>query len=57
MILKKNDIINLTITSASAEGSGVGRTQDGITVFVPLSAIGDELEVRILKTKKDLCIR
>lgn len=52
MILKKNDIINLTITSASAEGSGVGRTQDGITVFVPLSAIGDELEVRILKTKK-----
>lgn len=52
MLLKKNDIINLTITSASAEGSGVGRTQDGITVFVPLSAIGDELEVRILKTKK-----
>ena len=52
MHLKKNDIINLTITSASAEGSGVGRTQDGITVFVPLSAIGDELEVRILKTKK-----
>ena len=52
MLLKKNDIINLTITSASAEGSGVGRTQDGIPVFVPLSAIGDELEVRILKTKK-----
>ena len=52
MLLKKNDIINLKITSASAEGSGVGRTQDGITVFVPLSAIGDELEVRILKTKK-----
>lgn len=52
MILKKNDIINLTITSASAEGSGVGRTLNGIPVFVPLSAIGDELEVRILKVKK-----
>ena len=52
MLLKKNDIINLTITSATAEGSGVGRTDDGIAVFVPLSAIGDELEVRILKVKK-----
>lgn len=52
MTLKKNDIINLKITSASAEGNGVGKTDDGITVFVPLSAVGDELEVRILKTKK-----
>lgn len=52
MNLKKNDIINLKITSATAEGSGVGKTEDGIAVFVPLSAIGDELEVRILKVKK-----
>lgn len=52
MTLKKNDIVNLTITSATAEGSGVGRTDDGIAVFVPLSAIGDELSVRILKVKK-----
>ena len=28
MTLKKNDIVNLTITSATAEGSGVGRTDD-----------------------------
>lgn len=52
MALRKNDIINLTITSTSAEGSGVGKTQDGMAVFVPLSAVGDELEVRILKAKK-----
>ena len=52
MTIKKNDVINLKITSATAEGSGVGKTQDGIAVFVPLSAVGDELEVRILKTKK-----
>lgn len=52
MNLKKNDIINLTITSATAEGSGVGKTDDGIAVFVPLSAIGDKLRVRILKVKK-----
>lgn len=52
MNLVKNDIIKLNITSATAEGSGVGKTEDGIAVFVPLSAVGDELEVRVLKTKK-----
>lgn len=52
MNLVKNDIIKLNITSATAEGNGVGKTEDGIAVFVPLSAVGDELEVRILKTKK-----
>lgn len=51
-MLRKNDIIPLTITSATAEGSGVGRTADGMAVFVPLSAIGDMLRVRILKVKK-----
>ena len=51
-MLKKNDIIELDITSASAEGSGVGRTGDGLAVFVPLSAVGDRLRVRILKVKK-----
>ena len=50
-MLSKNDIINLTITSASADGSGIGRTDEGMAVFVPLSAIGDELAVRILKVK------
>ena len=51
-MLKKNDLIQLKITSATAEGSGVGRTEDGLAVFVPMSAIGDELTVRILKVKK-----
>lgn len=51
-MLKKNDIIDLTVTSATAEGSGVGKTDEGIAVFVPLSAVGDVLRVRILKVKK-----
>ena len=51
-MLKKNDIIHLSITSATADGSGVGKTDDGLAVFVPLSAVGDELNVRILKVKK-----
>ncbi len=52
MDLKKNDIIKLNITSMTAQGSGVGKTDDGVVVFVPLTAIGDLLEVRILKVKK-----
>lgn len=52
MELKKNDIIELNIHAISSEGSGVGRTEDGLTVFVPHSAVGDELNVRILKVKK-----
>ncbi len=48
-MLKKNDLIQLKITSATAEGSGVGRTEDGLAVFVPMSAIGDELTARIFQ--------
>ena len=51
-MLKKNDIISLQITSATAEGSGVGRAEDGTAVFVPQSAVGDDLRVRIVKVKK-----
>lgn len=50
--MKKNDIVKLTILSLSSEGSGVARTDEGITVFVPNSAIGDELNVRIVKVQK-----
>ena len=52
MTLKKNDIVRLNITSVTAQGSGVGRTEDGMVMFVPLTAVGDELDARILKVKK-----
>ncbi len=52
MNLKKNDIIKLNIFSISSEGSGVAKTEEGITVFVPNSAVGDELNVRIVKVQK-----
>lgn len=52
MDLKKNDIVRLNITSVTAQGSGVGKTEEGIVVFVPFTAPGDYIEVRILKTKK-----
>lgn len=52
--MKKNDIIELEITSLTNECSGVGKA-NGMVVFVPFSAIGDKLEVRILKVNKTYC--
>lgn len=50
-MLKKNDRINLKIESCSSNGSGVGR-YNGMAIFVPATAIGDEITAHILKTKK-----
>ncbi len=50
----KNDIIPLRIESITNEGAGVGR-YDGMVVFVPFAAVGDELEVRIVKTAGSYC--
>ncbi len=52
--MKKNDIIRLEIIDMTSEGNGVARAQDGTVVFVPDTAVGDVLDVRILKVKKNL---
>lgn len=44
----KNDIVTLTITGMTAEGNGVGRS-DGFAVFVPRTAVGDTVEVKLVK--------
>lgn len=54
MPLKKNDIIKLNITAVASDGSGIGRTDENQVVFVPQSAVGDTLEIRILKVQKNL---
>lgn len=51
MNLKKNDIVPVSITGMTAEGSGVGRYED-FPIFIPLSAVGDSLRVRILKVNQ-----
>ena len=53
MELKKNDIIELNITSMSHDGSGIGRYQ-GLAVFVPMTAVGDKVNVKILKVQKNM---
>lgn len=49
--MKKNEIVRLTITGMTNEGNGVGK-YEGIAVFVPLTAIGDVLDVKIVKVLK-----
>lgn len=52
-IIKKNDSITLKITGVTSEGSGVGRTGEDLVVFVPNAAVGDVLQVHIVKVKKN----
>ncbi|MBR2405975.1 MAG: 23S rRNA (uracil(1939)-C(5))-methyltransferase RlmD [Clostridia bacterium] len=58
-MLTKNQVIPLTITAMSAEGSGIGRytppgEDRGMAVFVPFTAVGDEISCRIVKVQKNL---
>lgn len=53
-MLQKNQIIPLTITDITHEGQGVGH-YEGIAVFVPMTAIGDQLQVRVVKVLKNYC--
>ena len=50
-MLKKNDRIKLKIEGCSSNGSGIGR-HEGMAVFVPATAIGDEITAHVLKVKK-----
>jgi 23S rRNA (uracil1939-C5)-methyltransferase len=43
--------VELEIRSLAAGGDGVGRTADGRVVFVPLSAPGDRVRVRLVEQK------
>lgn len=51
---RKNDLVTLDVTDMTHEGSGVGHL-DGMAVFVPASAVGDRLLVRLVKVNKTHC--
>ena len=53
-MLSKNDLIPLTVTSLTSDGDGVARTDEGMVVFIPDTAVGDTVLARILKVKKTL---
>lgn len=52
--MEKNSIIRLEITQITHEGMGLGRF-DGMAVFVPSSALGELLSVRIVKVRSRFC--
>ena len=44
----KNDEFIMEIVDVTNEGSGVGKV-DGMAVFVPLTAVGDIVKVKVLE--------
>lgn len=55
MTLNKNDKITIEITSLAKTGNGVGR-YGGMAVFVPLTAVGDTVEVQIIKVTSSYAV-
>lgn len=53
--MKKNELYEIEITGMTAEGNGVGRTEDGMAVFVPHTAVGDVISCKIVKAGKSYC--
>ena len=51
--MTKNEIIELNITSLTSDGDGVGRAGETV-FFVPNTAVGDTVLVRVLKVKKNI---
>lgn len=50
--MEKNQIVQLQITDISDEGLGIGRTKEGMAVFVKDSIPGDRIAARIVKSRK-----
>lgn len=52
MEFQKNDIVTVTIEDIGSEGEGIGKV-DGFTLFVKDAVAGDQVEARIVKSKKN----
>ena len=53
MALQKNKIYRAEIVDYTADGSGVARI-DGMAVFVPRAAVGDQCDIRIVKVNRNM---
>ena len=51
-MVKKNDIIDLTIEDLGVNGEGIGKV-DGYTLFVKDAVIGDKVTVKVMKANKN----
>ena len=54
--MQKDCKVTLTIEDISAEGQGIGRTEDGMVVFVSGALPGDTASVELTKVKKNYAV-
>ncbi len=52
MEFKKNEICRVTIEDIGMDGEGIGKV-DGFTLFIKDAVLGDEVEAKIMKVKKN----
>lgn len=52
MDFKKNDIVTVTIEDMGKDGEGIGKV-DGFTLFIKDAVIGDVVEAKLMKVKKN----
>ena len=50
--MKKNEIVEITIEDIGVNGEGIGKI-DGYALFVKDAVIGDRIEAKITKAKKN----
>ena len=51
-MFKKNDMVTVEITDIGVDGEGIGKV-DGYTLFIKDAIIGDVIEAKIMKAKKN----
>lgn len=51
-MLKKNDELELYIEDMSVDGAGIGKTPEGLTLFVKDAVVGDRVVAHVTKLKK-----
>ncbi len=56
MNIKKNDIIELDITDLNNLGAGVGKTADGVVVFIKGAVTGDRVRAKIIKVSSSFLV-
>ena len=50
--MQKNDVVEVTIEDIGVNGEGIGKV-DGYTLFIKDAVIGDVVEVKVMKAKKN----
>ena len=51
-IMQKNELVTVTIEDIGVNGEGIGKV-DGYTLFIKDAIIGDVVEAKIMKAKKN----